>query len=66
MRFFERAYAGPFTTSLTGPLLVTGDHAAVQFTIEVPTGGDPLVVRVVDLIRFDEQGLIADLRAVVE
>ena len=64
--FFERAYAGPFTTSLTGPLLVTGDHAAVHFTIEVPTGGDPLVVRVVDLIRFDEQGLIADLRAVVE
>jgi hypothetical protein len=32
----------------------------------VPTGADPLVVRVVDLIRFDEDGLIADLRAVVD
>ena len=65
-RFFERAYAGRFTTTLTGPLLVTGDHAAVHFTIEVPTEGDPLVVRVIDLIRVDEDGLIADLRAVVD
>jgi steroid delta-isomerase len=64
--FFARAYAGPFTTTLTGPLLVTGDHAAVHFTIEVPTGADPMVVRVIDLIRFGDDGLIADLRAVVE
>jgi len=69
--FFERAYRGSFTTTLTGPLLVTGDHAAVHFTIEVPTGsagsgGDPMIVRVVDLIRFDGDGLIADLRAVVD
>jgi steroid Delta-isomerase len=64
--FFERAYAGSFTTTLTGPLLVTGDHAAVHFTIEVPTGAEPFVVRVVDLIRFDGAGLIADLRAVVD
>jgi steroid delta-isomerase len=64
--FFERAYRGGFDTALTGPLLVTGDHAAVHFTIEVPTGAEPVVVRVVDLIRFDDDGLIADLRAVVE
>jgi len=64
--FFEKAYRGSFTTTLTGPLLVTGDHAAVHFTIEVPTGGDPLVVRIVDMIRFDDDGLIADLRAVVD
>ena len=64
--FFEKAYRGSFSTALTGPLLVTGDHAAVHFTIEVPTGTDPLVVRVVDLIRFDDDGLIADLRAVVD
>jgi steroid Delta-isomerase len=66
--FFERAFRGAFTTTLTGPLLVTGDHAAVHFTIEVPTGSgtDPIVVRVVDLIRFDADGLIADLRAVVD
>ncbi len=30
--FFEKAFRGPFTTTLTGPLLVTGDHAAVHFT----------------------------------
>jgi steroid Delta-isomerase len=64
--FFERAYRGSFATALTGPLLVTGDHAAVHFTIEVPTGGDAMVVRVADLIRFDDDGLIADLRAVVD
>lgn len=64
--FFERAFRGSFTTTLTGPLLVTGDHAAVHFTIEVPTQADPFVVRVVDLIRFDQDGLIADLRAVVD
>lgn len=64
--FFEKAYRSRFTTSLTGPLLVTGDHAAVHFTIEVDTGADPLVVRVIDLIRFEEDGLIADLRAVLE
>jgi steroid delta-isomerase len=64
--FFEKGFRASFTTDLTGPLLVTGDHAAVHFTIEVPTGGDPIVVRVVDLIRFDDDGLIADLRAVVD
>jgi steroid delta-isomerase len=64
--FFEKAYRGAFTTTLAGPLLVTGDHAAVHFTIEVPTGADPLLVRVIDLIRFDEDGLITDLRAVVD
>ena len=65
--FFERANQVPFSTTLTGPLLVTGQHAAVHFTIEVPTGGDaPMVVRVIDLIRLDDDGLIADLRAVVE
>jgi steroid delta-isomerase len=69
--FFEKAFRGSFTTTLTGPLLVTGDHAAVHFTIEVPTGAPedeapPLVIRVADLIRFDDDGLIADLRAVVD
>jgi steroid Delta-isomerase len=64
--FFEKAYQAPFSTDLTGPLLITGDHAAVHFTITVPTDGEPLVVRVVDLIRFDESGLIAELRAVVD
>ena len=65
-RFFERAYAGAFTTTLTGPLLVSGDHAAVHFTIEVPTGAEAMVIRAIDLIRFDDQGLIAELRAVVD
>jgi steroid Delta-isomerase len=65
-RFFERAYRGSFSTTLTGPLLVTGDHAAVHFTISVPTGEEPMAVRMVDLIRFDEDGLIAELHAVVD
>ena len=64
--FFEKAYRGSFRTELTGPLLVTGDHAAVHFTILVPRGEDTMTVRVIDLIRFDDDGLIAELRAVVE
>jgi steroid delta-isomerase len=65
--FFERSNKVPFTTTLTGPLLVTGDHAAVHFTIEVQTGAaDPMVVQVIDLVRVDDEGLIADLRAVVD
>jgi steroid delta-isomerase len=64
--FFEKAFRGDFSTTLTGPVLVTGSHAAVHFTIEVATGAEPLVVRVFDLIRFDADGLIADLHAVVE
>ena len=64
--FFERAYAAPFSTELTGPLLVTGDHAAVHFTIRVPLGEDTMTVRVIDQVRFDDDGLIAELRAVVD
>lgn len=64
--FFEKAYKAPFTTQLSGPVLVTGDHAAFHFRIEVPTGGDPLEVRVVDLVRFDAEARIADLRSVVD
>jgi steroid delta-isomerase len=64
--FFVKAYGAPFSTELTGPLLVTGDHAAVHFTIRVPLGEDTITVQVIDLVRFDDAGLIADLRAVVQ
>jgi steroid Delta-isomerase len=63
--FFERSFKVSFSTTLTGPLLVTGDHAAVHFTIEVPTDGEPMVVRVIDLFRFDADCRIADLQAVL-
>jgi steroid delta-isomerase len=64
--FFEKAYKSTFSTELTGPLLVTGDHAAFHFTIRIPLGADTLTVRVIDQVRFDDAGLIAELRAVVE
>jgi steroid delta-isomerase len=64
--FFEKAYGAPFSTELTGPVLVTGDHAAFHFTIRVPLGEDTMTVRVIDQVRFDDDGLIAELRAVVE
>jgi steroid delta-isomerase len=63
--FFEKAYRASFSTTLTGPLLVTGNHAAVHFTIEIPAEPEPMIVRIIDLIRFDDDGLIADLTAVV-
>src|SRR3954453_12696172 len=47
--FLDRAYRGSCSTTLPCPLLVTGDHAALHFVISVPTGGDPMFVRVVDL-----------------
>ena len=64
--FFEKSFKAPFTTHMTGPVMVTGDHAAFLFRIEVPTAGDPLEVRVVDMARFDDDARIADLRAVVD
>ena len=64
--FFEKAYGMPFSTELTGPVLVTGDHAAFHFTIRVPLGEDTMTVRVIDQVRLDEDGLIAELRAVVD
>jgi steroid delta-isomerase len=64
--FFERAFAMPFSTELTGPVLVTGDYAAFHFTITVPLGEDTITVRVIDQIRVDADGRIAELRAVVD
>ena len=64
--FFERSFAVPFSTDLTGPILVTGDFAAFHFTISVPLGEETLTVRVIDQVRVDDQGRIAELRAVVD
>ncbi|MFL6171537.1 MAG: nuclear transport factor 2 family protein [Marmoricola sp.] len=64
--FFERSFGVPFTTELTGPVLVTGDHAAFHFTITVPLGEEEMVVRVIDSIRVDAGGRIAELRAIVD
>ncbi|MFL6155209.1 MAG: nuclear transport factor 2 family protein [Marmoricola sp.] len=64
--FFEQSYAVPFSTTMTGPLLVTGDYAAAHFTINVETGGDPFVVRVIDVMHFDADGRITEVRAIVD
>ena len=64
--FFERSFAMPFSAELTGPVLVTGDHAAFHFTITVPLGEETMTVRVIDQIRVDGEGRIAELRAVVD
>lgn len=64
--FFEKAFGAAFSTELTGPVLVTGDYAAFHFTIRVPLGDEVMTVRVIDQIRVNEDGLIAELRAVVD
>jgi len=64
--FFEKSFGVPFSTELTGPVLVTGDHAAFHFTINVPLGEETMVVRVIDQIKVDAEGRIAELRAVVD
>ncbi|MFL6022075.1 MAG: nuclear transport factor 2 family protein [Marmoricola sp.] len=64
--FFEKSFGMPFSTELTGPVLVTGDYAAFHFTIRVPLGEETMVVRVIDQIKVDDQGRIAELRAVVD
>lgn len=64
--FFERSFAIPFSTELTGPVLVTGDYAAFHFTITVPLGEDTMTVRVIDQIKVNGDGRIAELRAVVD
>jgi steroid Delta-isomerase len=64
--FFERSFAMPFSTELTGPVLVTGDYAAFHFTIRVPLGEETMVVQVIDQIRVNADGKVAELRAVVD
>ena len=64
--FFERSFGVGFATELTGPVLVTGDYAAFHFTITVPLGEESMTVRVIDQIRVDAEGRIAELRAVVD
>jgi steroid delta-isomerase len=64
--FFEKSFAAPFSTELAGPPLVTGAYAAFQFTIAVETGGDPFLVRAIDVMHFDATGKIDEVRAVVD
>ncbi|HET6152568.1 MAG TPA: nuclear transport factor 2 family protein [Marmoricola sp.] len=64
--FFVQSYSAPFTTELTGPLLITGNYAAVHFTINVETGGDPFVVRAIDVMTFDEDCKVTEVRAIVD
>jgi steroid delta-isomerase len=64
--FFEKSFGAPFSTTLAGPPLVTGDYAAFQFTINVETGGDPFIVRAIDVMHFDEDGKITEVRAIVD
>lgn len=64
--FFEKAYQSTFDTELTGPVVITGDHVAFHFTITIPLGDETMVVRVIDLARVGENGLFAEIRAVVE
>jgi hypothetical protein len=39
---------------------------AFHFTITIPLGEDTMVVRVIDMARVGEDGLFAEIRAVVE
>lgn len=64
--FFEKSFGMPFSTEFTGPVLVTGDYAAFHFTIRIPLGEETMVVRVIDQIRVNGDGKIAELRAVVD
>ena len=64
--FFEKSFGVAFSTELTGPVLVTGDYAAFHFTITIPLGDQTMTVRVIDQIRVNADGKIAELRAVVD
>ncbi|MCW2786419.1 MAG: steroid delta-isomerase [Marmoricola sp.] len=64
--FFVKSFAAPFSTTLTGPLLITGDYAAVHFTINVETGGDPFIVRAIDVMKFDDDCKVTEVRAIVD
>jgi steroid delta-isomerase len=61
--FFERSFSGSFETELE-EVLVNGDHTAFRFTITIPTKGDPMVVKVVDLALINEDLKIQHLQAV--
>ncbi|MDP6977797.1 MAG: nuclear transport factor 2 family protein [Myxococcota bacterium] len=63
--FFRKGFARSLPRPrLHGEISTTADdHAAMSFTLELELGGVPSEVDVIDVVRFDRDGRIAELRA---
>lgn len=63
--FFQKGFSRtrPVPT-LSGPIRTThGDEAAMAFTLRLDLGGERREIDVIDVVRFDDAGLITELRA---
>lgn len=62
IREFYRASAGMVHLALEGRVRVAGREAAGAM-IARPTGADGMVIEILDVMTFDDQGLITSMRA---
>jgi len=63
--FFRKGFSRtrPVPT-LRGPIRTThGNEAAMAFTLRLELGGERREIDVIDVVRFDDTGLITELRA---
>ena len=62
--FYEEALQSNVKLTLDAPIRATTSHAAAMaFTATVDVEGTQTLIRVIDIMTFDEQGLINSMRA---
>lgn len=63
--FFAGTHQGVegFELRITGPIRAVGSFAAVPLQAETTMGGTTLLIDIIDVFTFDDDGLIADMRA---
>jgi steroid delta-isomerase len=59
--FYARAMQTGARLALTGPICLAGDAAAFSFTVSVPAA--TIQIDVIDVFRFDPQGLVVSMQA---
>lgn len=63
--FFAGTHQGAeaFELSITGPIRAVGSWAAVPLRAVTTIGGNTFAIDIIDVFTFDDDGLIADMRA---
>lgn len=57
------AAAEEFELRITGPIRAVGNSAAVPLQARTTMGGTTVEIDIIDVFTFDDEGLIADMRA---
>ncbi len=63
--FFAGTHQGieGFELRITGPIRAVGSFAAVPLQAETTIGGTTMLIDIIDVFTFDDDGLITDMRA---